>query len=266
MAKNFTAALVQMNCMRGDKAANLAKADMMIDEACRSGAKLVILPELFSTGYRVEADDARLAEPIPGETVVHLEERARKHGIYIIGALIEKACDGQLYDTAVLIGAKEGYIGKHRKIHLWGGEPNRFARGTELNVFQTDLGTIGMLICYEIGFPEQARVLAQKGASLIVYTAAFGRERRYAWDVASRARALENGVFVLACNRIGTEDDTVLGGASRIVAPDTEVLAETGTDEEAVICAAIDPDDVEKNRRAIPYLRDLNDRLTIHNF
>ena len=112
--------------------------------------------------------------------------------------------------------------------------------------------------------PEGARKLAQAGAQIIVYTSAFGRARGYAWDLASRARALENGVFVLACNRCGQEKDTSYGGLSRIVAPNTTVLAGAGADGEAVVMADIDLAEIEAQRQAIPYLKDLENKPFPH--
>lgn len=155
---------------------------------------------------------------------------------------------------------------KYRKIHLWGTEPERFARGAALPVFKLPFATIGLQICYEIGFPEPARVLTQAGAEIIVYTSAFGKARSYAWDIASRSRALENGVYVLACNRIGAEEDAVFGGLSRVVAPNGDIVAGTSADAECVISAVIDLDAIAEQRRAIPYLRDLYTKLILEKF
>ena len=117
---------------------------------------------------------------------------------------------------------------------------------------------IGTQICYEIGFPELSRLQVLRGANVMIYPSAFGRARYYAWDINSRARALENGMFVIAVNRAGVDDNTVFfGGHSRIVAPDGSVLAEAGMEDE-VISAELDLDLVAQNRRTIPYLRDLD--------
>lgn len=265
MSNQITVAAVQMDCVLGDKNANLAKAEKFIAQASGHGAKLVVVPELFSTGYRLDEDYPKHAEPIPGETTARLTEIAKKYDVYIIGAILEKGEDGVVYDTAVAIGA-EGLLGKYRKMHLWGNESKYFGRGNTLCVVKLPFATVGLQICYEIGFPEQARVLTQMGADIIVYTSAFGKARAYAWDVASRSRALENGAYVIACNRVGTELDTVLGGLSRIVAPNTDVIAGVGADCESIVCADIDLDFVPIQRRTIPYLRDLNKNLIIKPF
>ena len=266
MDNQVTVSVVQMNCIRGEKQRNLARAEKFIDEAARRGSRLVVLPELFSTGYRVEWDDEKLAETIPGPVTDWMRILAKKHSLYLAGAIIEKDDEtGQLYDTAVLVGP-EGIEGKHRKMHLWSGEEKRFGNGTELQTVTLPFATVGMLICYEIGFPEQSRVLTEKGADIILFPSAFGKARAHVWDVASRARALENGVFVLACNRTGTEDDTVLGGLSRIVSPSTQVLASACADGEAVITADLDLTAVARQRKEVPYLKDLDEKLRIKGF
>lgn len=174
--------------------------------------------------------------------------------------MIEKGEDGILYDTAVMVGAK-GCLGKQRKMHLWGDEDRRFGRGKDIGVIDLPFGKVGMLICYEIGFPEMARIQVRKGASILIYTSAFGRARYYAWDIASRSRALENGVFVVACNRCGRDKDTDFGGLSRIVGPDGTLLASCRADGDAVVCAEIDLDEVVRMRNCLPYLRDMDERL-----
>ena len=260
MAHKWTAAAVQMDCVPYDKDANLRHAAERIADAAAQGARLVVLPELFNTGYRVEVRDMELAEGIPGHTTRWMQDMARRYGIYVAGALLERGADGLIYDTAVLVGA-EGCIGQQRKMHLWDAESSRFAQGAEIGVCRLPFATVGLLICYEIGFPEMARIQTLKGADVLLYSSAFGRARDYVWDLASRSRALENGVYVVACNRCGQEQDTSFAGLSRIVAPDASLRAAAGMDGEAVICAEIDLDDVAAMRKALPYLRDLHPRL-----
>ena len=248
MDNQVTVSVVQMNCIRGEKQRNLARAEKFIDEAARRGSRLVVLPELFSTGYRVEWDDEKLAETIqwddeklaetiPGPVTDWMRILAKKHSLYLAGAIIEKDDEtGQLYDTAVLVGP-EGIEGKHRKMHLWSGEEKRFGHGTELQTVTLPFATVGMLICYEIGFPEQSRVLTEKGADIILFPSAFGKARAH-----------------------------VLGGLSRIVSPSTQVLASACADGEAVITADLDLTAVARQRKEVPYLRDLNEKLRIKGF
>jgi predicted amidohydrolase len=178
--------------------------------------------------------------------------------IYLVGCTLERGeADGLVYDTAVLVGP-EGLIGSYRKIHLWDTENTRFTKGEAFPVFDLGFARLGMQICYEVGFPEGARILTLSGANIIVYPSAFGKARLYAWDVATRSRALENGIYVIACNRTGTEKgETIFAGTSRIVNPQGTVLVEA-TREDEVILSEIDLTLVERQRRTIPYLRDLN--------
>lgn len=264
MSKKITVAAIQMNCVLYDKERNLEHAEELIEAAVARGAKLIVLPELFSTGYRSEERDRELAEPLDGQTIKRLQSISRKHDVYLAGAILESA-DDLVFDTAVLVGA-EGLLGRHRKMHLWSGEEKRFARGEEIGVVKLPFATVGMLICYEIGFPEMSRIQVLKGADILIYPSAFGRARYYVWDAASKARALENGAFVVACNRCGQDKDTSLGGLSRIVSPDTTLLASASADGEAIVCAEIDLDRTKEMRETLPYLRDLNPRLINKNF
>ena len=257
MTKPFIVAAVQMNCVMGDINENLRVAKKMILEAADKGAALVVLPELFDTGYRVEEKDREVATSIPGKTTDFLEAICKERNIHVVGAIIEKI-DNELFDTAVLVGPS-GVVGKYRKTALWAAENNRFSKGThEYQVFDIGFCKIGLLICYEIGFPEAARVLTLQGADILLYPSAFGKSRYYAWDIASRARALENGNYVIACNRTGIEkSETEFGGGSRIIAPKGNVLVQAAEEFE-VIVAEVDLELIREQRDVIPYLKDLN--------
>ncbi|PLR79525.1 carbon-nitrogen hydrolase family protein [Bacillus canaveralius] len=257
----FKVAAIQMNCELGDKQLNLDRAYGLISEAARQGAQLIVLPELFNTGYRVEEDDVSFAETIPGATTNWMETLCQEFNITLVGCILERInTQGLIYDTSV-VTSPEGILGTYRKTHLWDQENTRFKKGESLPIFKLEWGNLGMQICYEVGFPESARVLALKGADIIVYPSAFGKERLYAWDIATRSRALENGCYVIAANRTGTEkNETAFGGHSRITSPQGEVLAEA-TKENEVIIADIDLDKISEQRRQIPYLRDYNSSL-----
>ncbi|WP_027415557.1 carbon-nitrogen hydrolase family protein [Aneurinibacillus terranovensis] len=261
MDKVLRVAAAQMNCTLGDKEANIRNASKLIEQAVVQGAKLVVLPELFNTGYRVEEQDMQLSEAIPGPTTDWLCAMSRKHQIYTVSCILEKpSIEGVVFDTAILTGP-QGIIGTYRKIHLWDQENTRFGKGKAFPVFDLGFVRIGLQICYEVGFPEGARILTLRGADLVIYPSAFGKARLYAWDIATRSRALENGTYVIACNRSGVErGETVFGGSSRIVNPQGEVLVEASREDE-VILADLDLSLISKQRQTIPYLRDLNRAL-----
>lgn len=262
MISTVKVAAVQMNSLPYDKAGNLALAEGLVRQAAEAGAKLVVLPELFNTGYQVADQDYALSEPVPGgETVRWMEELSVRHQLYLVAAIIERsACEGVLYDTCVLTGP-EGYVGKYRKVCLWGAESLRFRSGHEYPVFDLGFARLGMQICYEVGFPEGARILTLNGANLLAYSAAFGRRRSYVWELASRARALENGLYVVAANRSGAEgEESVFAAKSRIVDPTGAVLEETEA-ENGIIVTEIDLDRVPVQRMTVPYLRDYKQQL-----
>lgn len=248
-------AAIQMDCIRENKEQNLNKAITLINEACDKGASLIVLPELFSTGYSVKEFDMNLAENIPGETTQTLKKIAKDRGIHISGAILEHGKSrGVIHDTAFFISPTR-IEGLYRKIFLWSSERIRFQHGYSFPVFRSDIGNIGLQICYEVGFPEGARILTLKGAEILLYISAFGAKRYYAWDIATRSRALENGVFLIASNRSGKEDELEFAGHSRIINPKGDILREA-TQLDEVIVSTVDLDLVSQQRRELPYLRD----------
>lgn len=255
--KKFIGAAIQMNCILGDVQSNLEKAYQLIQKAAVQGASFIVLPELFNTGYRLDPNDQQYAETIPGYTTDWLIDVAQQFQVIIAGCLLER--DGaEIYDTCVIVSSN-GVEGTYRKIYLWDQEKDRFSAGEEYKVIHLNDVRVGMQICYEVGFPEGGRLLALKGANVLLYSSAFGKSRRYAWDVATRARALENGCFVIAANRTGIEkDETFFGGGSRIINPKGSVLVEA-TEEDDVILAEINLRESEEQRKEIPYLRDLHE-------
>ena len=255
MAGSFKAAAVQMNCVPFYIPRNVGVAADMACAAADKGSRLVILPELFSTGYRTGGRDRDLANPIPGPTTDRMTAVCQERGIYIAGTIIESDGDA-VYDTAFLTGPG-GLVGTYRKNFLWGGEKERFSHGDGYAVFDIGFCRLGLQICYEIGFPEGARILSLRGANVIAYPSAFGMPRLYAWDIASRARAVENGVYVIACNRSGIEGpETVFAANSRIVDPRGGILVSAASEYD-VIVADVDLENVGKQRESIPYLEDL---------
>lgn len=246
-----------MNCKLGDVNSNLEKAEKLVIEAVRSEAKLIVLPELFSTGYRLDELYFDYAEKIPdGSTVKRIETISKENHVYIIGAIVERSeITGLIHDTAFICGPS-GFIGKYRKTHLWDKEKLYFTPGTNLNnVFNIGICRIGIMICYEAGFPEVARRAALNGADILVVVAAFGKPRLYAWDLMTRSRALENGCYLVASNRIGKEKDSEFCGHSRIVSPKGDIINGSEFDE-CILTEKIDLNEVSTQRRRIPYLRD----------
>jgi predicted amidohydrolase len=267
MDQKIVVAAAQMNCTLNDKKANLDLAYSLVKEAKGVQLDLVVFPELFNTGYRVEENDSALAEPIPGPTSDWMQKLCKEFHVYAIGAILEQCPKrrGVIYDTAVLVGPK-GIIGRYRKIFLWQNEAMRFSRGIDLPVFDLGFAKIGIQICYEVGFPDSSRILTLKGADILVFSAAFNKVRTYAWDIATQARALENGLFVVASNRYGIEkNETAYSAHSRIIDPRGEILIEAVRENELII-QEIDLNLVKEQREALPYLRDYDIQFFAQQF
>ncbi len=181
---------------------------------------MIVFPELANTGYVVERDKEfgkRLlerAEKIPGPFTETLGAAAREHGAHLIFGLCERhpAIPGTLYNSAVMVGPDGSIAGVHRKIHIFAEEKHYFAPGNKIDVHKTDLGNIGMLVCYDAIFPEISRVLAVRGAEIICCI--FNRAKREPEDMLphmSFARAYENRVFFVSCDRVGKEPVLYMG-------------------------------------------------------
>jgi predicted amidohydrolase len=247
-------AVAQMDPQLGRISTNLDRIDALFGEARTEGAQFVVFPECATTGYGFDALDAAYAaaEEIPGPTTDRLVEMCRAGGLtstspgsvgpYVIVGLLERdAIRREVYNTAVLVGP-EGLIGRYRKAHLPLLGVDRFATpgDTGFQVFETPLGRIGIAICYDLRFPEAMRALALREADVIALPTNWPDGSQNAPDYVTRTRALENRVFVLACNRCGEERGFWFFGRSQILDPNGHVLAEA-EDAEALRFAEIDP-------------------------
>jgi predicted amidohydrolase len=215
----------------------------LIDEAAGQGAKLVVLPECALSGYVFEdIDEARqAAEPAPGPSTDAIAATCKELGVYAIVGMLEDTGE-EIYNSAVLCGP-EGLIGVYRKTHLpFLGVDKLTALGPDpYRVYETGIGRIGMLICYDLRFPEAARCLALEGADMIAVPTNWPTGADVAPDVIAPTRAMENRVFIIAVNRAGTERGASFIGKSQIVGPDGHRLAIATTTDETVITAKFDP-------------------------
>ncbi|ASJ00998.1 nitrilase [Thermococcus gorgonarius] len=233
---------------------NYLKAESLIEKAAENGAKLIVLPELFDTGYNFENREEveSVAQPIPnGKTTRFLVKVAKKYSISIVAGTAEKDNLGRLYNSAVVVGP-QGYVGKYRKIHLFAREKEFFEPGNlGFEVFQLGFARIGVMICFDWFFPESARTLALKGAEIIAHPA------NLVMPYAPRAmpiRALENRVYTITADRVGEERGLRFIGRSQINSPLAETLVEGSEDGEEVGTAEIDLS-LARNKR----LNDYND-------
>lgn len=226
---------------------------------CLEGPDLVLLPELFASGYGFEdiGAEARASE---SEVIPLLSEMARGLSSWIAGTVILER-GGKYYNTFVILNREGRLIHSQAKTHLFRplNEHEMFSPGNEIESFETEFGTAGALICYELRFPEIARKLARQGARMILVPAEWPRSRVSAWQTLCRARAMENQVFLIACNRWGGER-VFFGGRSGVYDPAGEPVVEMW-DGEGVAWADVDLGAIDQARASIPCWHDRREEL-----
>lgn len=258
----FDVAVLQMNSGE-DKAKNVETALRLIDEAASTGAHLVVLPEIWTYLGR-DAGNRENAELVPGPVTDALAAKAKQHGIYVHGGSILEKRDGEpkLFNTTVVFDPNGELVAQYSKIHMFDvvldgvasyQESNTVQRGEEIVTFDLDGTTVGLAICYDLRFPELFRILALRGADVIVLPAAFtmttGKDH---WEVLIRARAIENQIYMVSCGQYGPDSSGKwCYGRSLIADPWGTVLA-TAPDRECVLRATVDLDYLQKVRRQVP--------------
>ncbi len=278
-AKKVTVGLIQMSCS-SDPAANLQKAVRGVEDVAGRGAQIICLPELFLTSYFCQGkkDDRYFdwAESVPGPTTVALGKIAKKTNTVILCPLFEKTDAGKFFNSIAVIGPDGKVIGVYHKMHIPSLPPDFYAedyyfeKGDEgFKVFDTPYAKIGPMICYDQWFPEGARIAATKGAQILFYPTAIGwpvgpaaqREElnaaeHEAWQITQRSHGIDNNVFVVAVNRVGTEGDLKFWGTSFVSDPYGRVVAKAGTDREEHLVVTCDLSVIESMRKEWPFLEE----------
>ena len=262
--KTFEIACIQLRVVL-DRAENLARAGELIEEAARAGASLVVLPEMFTCPYDLEQFRPH-AEPLDGgPTAAFLSGIASRLGVHLVGGSFPELDGDALYNTSTLWSPAGELLLTHRKVHLFdvdipGGirfqESARLSAGSAFGVADTELGRIGLAICYDLRFPECFRAMAVAGAELIVLPGAFNTTTGPAhWETLLRARAIENTCYVAACSPAPAEDGSgyPAWGHSMVVDPYGEVLCRAER-EPVTLAADVDGERLEEIRRALPVL------------
>ncbi|MFC7395435.1 carbon-nitrogen hydrolase family protein [Scopulibacillus cellulosilyticus] len=254
--KKVNIALAQLICEDGKVENNLNRLDNVVDKYGHSH-DLILFPEAFIAGFPSSEACRTLAEPLNGPIVKHLERKAREANTSIVVGLYEK--DGEnIYNTTVLVGPA-GLLLSYRKTHLWVDEADAVKAGNCFRSCSWQDTKVGLLICYDIEFPETARAVASMGTEILLVTD--GNMDGPVHRVAIQARAQENQIFVAMANRLGQIEDTTFVGESVVVDPYGRIIAEAGHEEE-VLSASIDLSLVQESRQHYHYLKDR--RVLIH--
>jgi predicted amidohydrolase len=260
MSLKFRVALAQVSAAER-KEVNLRRGVELIRSASDGGADLIVLPEQFMAYVPIEAPASRyvgLAEEVNGEFISRLASEARKRRVHVVAGILEKSeRRDRVYNTVVMIGPDGTIVSTHRKLQLFDAfgykESSRFEPAPALEgAFKTRLGKMGMMTCYELRFPEMARILALQGAKVIVVPTAWlaGRMKEDHLQLLARARALENTVFVVVASQTGR----IFTGRSLVVDPFGVSICDAG-EQEGVAVTEIDTDRVTRVRKVLPSLR-----------
>ena len=273
-------ALIQHKC-QSDIAENIHFITQQIEVAAKTGANLILLQELHNSVYFCQQEATEnfdLAETIPGPSTEYFSSLAKQHNLVIVTSLFEKRAKGLYHNTAVVVDTDGSIAGQYRKMHIPDDpgfyEKYYFTPGDlGFEPITTSIGKLGVLICWDQWYPEAARIMALKGADILLYPTAIGwdanddaaeqRRQLNAWLTIQRSHAVSNGLFVAACNRTGFEAETSASdkgidfwGNSFIAGPQGEVLSQASNDKAEIIYADIDFNKIEQVRRVWPYLRD----------
>lgn len=253
-------ALVQVDCSTSEPVGQRIARTLALVDRHAPACDLMVLPELWHVGA-FDIDGAREnAQAIDGPLVEALAALAGEHKIWLHGGSIaERAVDGSFYNTSLMFAPDGELVASYRKIHLFGfdgGETTLMSGGDELVVVDTPLGPTGLATCYDLRFPEMFRALVAGGATAILVSSGWPTPRIEHWDVLTRARAIENQAWVLACNEVGNQPGISLGGHSVAIDPRGVVIAQAGEAEE-VLLVEVDPDEAVRWREQFPALRDI---------
>ena len=277
--KNYHIALVQVS-LDGTPDVNLKKCLEWIRKAAKQGANVICLPELYSSFYFCQSENTEyfeLAQPLHGEAYQSFSDLAKELGVVVIVPFFEKRASGLYHNSAYIIDTNGSEAGLYRKMHI-PDDPSFYEKfyftpgDIGFKAFNTNVGKIGTLICWDQWYPEGARLTALQGAEVLFYPTAIGwhphekaqyGEKQYdAWRTVQRGHAVANGIYVAACNRIGFEKPVEQSagiefwGASFIAGPQGEIIAQASHDKEEIIMAEIDHAQMEDVRRNWPFLRD----------
>ncbi|MEZ5275022.1 MAG: carbon-nitrogen family hydrolase [Opitutaceae bacterium] len=248
---------IQFSITWQDKPANFTRVGDLVAEAGPPAGSLIVLPEMFATGFSMEVD--AVVDEGKEPTEVFLGSLAARHGCFVIAGRVSRAEDGLGSNEAIVVGPDGRVIQRYRKMHpfSYGGEDEHYAAGREPVLFEWHGMKVCPLVCYDLRFPEVFRTAVVRGAECFAVIANWPRARQMHWEQLLKARAIENQAYVVGVNRVGSDPNVKYRGGSLIIDPRGEVLAGAG-DEEVVLSADIDPAALDEYRQRFPALRDIH--------
>jgi predicted amidohydrolase len=263
--REITIATAQFAPKLGEPEENLIKMSEMISDITKKHTvDLIVFPELVTSGNELGLRFTEVAQRVPGATVNLLAQRANENGIFIaFGMVTKEKVESVLYNSSVLVGPDGELIDVYNKIHLRGEERMAFREGYKMPVSHTEIGRVGMMLGYDLAFPEVARSMTLDGAEIIIVMGNWEAAQIDEWKTYLRARAYENAVFIVGCNRVGEDVTLTFGGDSMIIGPRGEIYAsmvdeiepETGAPKAGFTVARIDLDEVRKYREEYQFIQ-----------
>ena len=252
-------ALLQVSSDASESAPDRIERVLGMLEETLPQADIAVLPELWISGAFDLPLAREVAAPLDFPVLERIRAMAKAADTWVhAGSYAERLPDGRTFNTAVLIGPDGAIVATYRKRHLFGfatGERTLITAGDALIVAETPLGHTGIATCYDLRFPEMFRDLVEVGAETFLVASGWPTPRIGHWDVLTRARAIEDQAWMVACNGVGSHADITLGGHSIVIDPQGNVIAEAG-DEETVLFADVEPGRAREWREAFPVLDD----------
>lgn len=242
--REITVATVQMKPELGNSENNLVKmSDFVSKITSQQKVDLIVFPELITSGYELGVRFTELAQRVPGPAINLMAQRAADAGVYIaFGLATKEKVESIIYNSAVLVGPEGELLGSYNKVHLKGEERMAFREGHKMPVIDTgEIGKVGLMLGWDLAFPEVARSMALDGAELLCVLGNWETAYIDEWKTYARARAYENAMFLAAANRVGEDVTMNFGGESMIVGPRGRVYASLETEVEPVTPPAPPP-------------------------
>lgn len=245
-----TIAVAQIAPKLGEVEENLARMGQWVENIClQQKTDLIIFPELATTGYECGVRFSDLAEAVPGHTTNYLAKRAGQYNTHVLFGMVEEGRpESVVYNSAVLLSPEGEVVAKYQKAHLKGEERLAFRPGFRYVVAETALGNVGLLVGWDLAFPEAARSLALLGADLICVCANWEKPHKEEWRAYNHARAFENSTYIASANRVGEEYTYSFLGDSLVIGPRGESYASIEQEGEAYAVVTVDLDEVRKYR------------------